>query len=172
MLHNVIIVRHAESYGNLHGPKYWGNDDINFLTKRGVVQAQLAGLTLYDLQMPIAHVYSSPMLRARQTCNEIVHYAHIDTDMIILDDLRECEESQSKLPETTCKAFKIITDARNNGNVLITMHGLSMVSLLANFGLKPGDGGQCNANLNIIDSENNLKVIWGNQDNPLSHLSR
>ena len=78
----IYIVRHGESYTNVSG-RVMSSTDLP-LTERGILQAEAAHKYLKDVKFD--HVFSSPLLRARQTA-EIVYG---DKDNIqICDELKE-----------------------------------------------------------------------------------
>ena len=163
----MVIVRHGEAEGNIDITRC-RNDDLNFLTHRGTLQAQLAGETLKNLGIPIHSVVCSPMLRARQTCSHIIQNADIDISIQILDSLRECRSEEQHSGTTTLEAANKIKQMRSNGNVLIVMHYFSMYSLVKHFDFDLQWQGCQNAVLNIISSENKIDFFDGNKEHSQS----
>lgn len=86
----VILVRHAESTGNSGGQiQGWTNTE---LTEAGRVQAAAVGRRLAAL--PLAAIYSSPLVRARATAGAIADAAGMA--VVELDDLRERHYGQAQ----------------------------------------------------------------------------
>ena len=159
---NIVIVRHGESEGNLDEERC-RDDSLNFLTQRGTLQAQLAGITLKHIGFPIDSVLCSPMLRARQTCSHIVQNADIKTPIQIMNCLQECRLFDSTTGLITLEAADKIKQLRMEGNVLVVMHYFSMNSFIKNFGLELHWRGCENAVLNVISPDNTITYINGNK---------
>lgn len=78
----VILLRHGETAYNADGNRYCGRTDIG-LTERGVQQAATISKVL--ISTPIAAVYSSPLIRARQTADIASGNREVITDRRIIE---------------------------------------------------------------------------------------
>lgn len=78
----IYIIRHGETYGNINGDGFTETD----LTPHGVEQIISLSDRLKD--KPISKIYSSPLIRAVKTANEIRKF-HEDTPYIVDCDLLE-----------------------------------------------------------------------------------
>lgn len=67
----LILVRHGESMANVWKPAY-ADDSTNFLSLKGVKQAELAGHTIDELVGDVDIITSSKLTRARQTATTIM----------------------------------------------------------------------------------------------------
>ena len=85
----IILVRHGESMANVWGDAY-DDDGTNFLTKRGALQAELAGYTVNDLVEQVDMVTTSSLTRARQTATTIMH---------VMDDWKRIYNTDDRLNE-------------------------------------------------------------------------
>lgn len=62
----IVFLRHGESMGNVWGGAY-ADDATNFLSLKGVKQAEIASYDIHDHMPNIDIVYMSELTRARQT---------------------------------------------------------------------------------------------------------
>lgn len=84
----VYLIRHAESQGNIKG-SLTSTTDFE-LTEKGKLQAQRAGNVLYkELEGKRVAAYCSPLLRAKQTLEEII-------DCIAQDNIKITQTSDLK----------------------------------------------------------------------------
>lgn len=82
-----FICRHGQTDKNLEGVWTGCGTDV-LLNETGHQQAlKLA----HDLKRTVMDVYTSPMLRAVQTANELVRKAAIKRELVVMQDLRECD---------------------------------------------------------------------------------
>ncbi len=79
----LLITRHGQTHGNV---KRIFLGDKDKLTKEGLAQAKKLALRLKDEK--IDAIYSSPLLRAKQTAREIAKY-HKHIKLVFVDELRE-----------------------------------------------------------------------------------
>jgi broad specificity phosphatase PhoE len=84
----LILIRHGETLWN-ENHKFQGISDIE-LSPRGVSQAKKLAESLRS--QPIVKIYSSPLIRARQTAEEIARYH--DCQVIVVRDLRELNQGR------------------------------------------------------------------------------
>lgn len=174
MKHNLIIVRHGESLGN-RNPLMCKNDGLNFLTKRGVVQSELAGITLYDLNINIKYIVSSPYLRAKQTAISLIQSMNIDCNIEIIDGLKEKhsggsipKEEQETEEDVLIRVRKVIEKKLDlklqNGNVLCISHYHTMLAFFSyykiNFKFYPMG---LNAVPTIIYPNGGIRSLLGNE---------
>lgn len=68
----LVLVRNGQSMGNVWGQAY-ENAAMNFLTKRGTLEAELAGMKLAETGIVFRHMYVSEITRARHTLAIIAH---------------------------------------------------------------------------------------------------
>ena len=107
----LVLVRHGESRGNV-----WSeanrDDRTNFLSMKGRMQAELAGMELAQDEFEFTEVISSNMTRARETMVTIMSAFPADEhirDYIIENDLNECRskahafESENHSASFACK---------------------------------------------------------------------
>ncbi|NOZ50193.1 MAG: histidine phosphatase family protein [Chloroflexi bacterium] len=71
----LYLIRHGETDANLHG--IWNGATDSPLNERGVAQAQAVARRLQDEAHDLAAIYTSPLLRARQTTQSIVARLHL-----------------------------------------------------------------------------------------------
>lgn len=67
----LVLLRHGESIANTWHHAY-KHDDFNFLTMKGVKQAELAGHEIDELLPEIDHVYTSQFTRAMHTASTVM----------------------------------------------------------------------------------------------------
>lgn len=82
----IFIVRHGESYSNVQG-KIMSATDLP-LTEKGIKQAEAARAYMEKETLNFQYVFSSPLIRARQTA-EIINKNR--AKISLRDDLREIE---------------------------------------------------------------------------------
>lgn len=70
----IVFLRHGESMGNVWGGAYT-DDRTNFLSLKGVKQAELASYDIQDRMDDIDIVYMSELTRARQTAITVMQTA-------------------------------------------------------------------------------------------------
>lgn len=88
MLTQMFLIRHGATASNERKPPILQGNAVDLpLSPRGEMQAQATGRLLSEF--PLARVYSSQMLRARQTAAEIAGRQGVETQA--LDDLHECD---------------------------------------------------------------------------------
>ncbi len=89
----LYLIRHGETEWSLSG-QYTGRADIP-LTPHGEVEARELGLRIQDI--PFAHVFTSPLKRAQQTCA----LAGLDTKPEVVPDLAEWDngDDEGRTPE-------------------------------------------------------------------------
>lgn len=63
---DLVLVRHGESMGNVWSNAY-ADDRLNFLSLKGMKQAEMAGIDLHRADYEFAHVITSNLTRAMQT---------------------------------------------------------------------------------------------------------
>jgi broad specificity phosphatase PhoE len=86
----LLLIRHGQAVHNLEGRwEGWGTAQ---LTEEGERQAQAVARRLASWSPPLACLYTSPLLRARQTADPIAH--RVGTMPIALDGLREIDFGQ------------------------------------------------------------------------------
>lgn len=161
MATEVIVVRHAETYGNIEG-RFCGHSETE-LTPKGVLQAQALGRRLKGQHFDAA--YSSDLTRALYTARySIEHHAEpieprLDRDLREMYygeweglQAKEIGERQAellrdffrmKLPgapggetieqvrERTTAAVRRVVDAHQGGQVLVVSHGNAIMAMLA-----------------------------------------
>lgn len=125
------MVRHGESMGNVW-PGAYQDDRMNFLSLRGMKQAELAGIDLERRGLEFDHVITSGLTRARQTAAII---------MQIMNDWQRQYESDDRLNELDFEGGEIQRDHTNRvvaamaetvmpmletGNVLCVTHHFTM----------------------------------------------
>jgi len=87
---DLILVRHGQATHNLEGRwEGWGSTP---LTDTGQRQAEAVAQRLAEWCPPILNLYTSPILRARQTAAAIAH--HLGLEAIKHDGLREINFGQ------------------------------------------------------------------------------
>lgn len=81
----IMMIRHGETDWNVHN---WiqGESDIP-LNKKGIAQAAEAGIRMKDT--PIDRIYSSDMIRAMQTSQQIAQYHSTPLEIVETPALRE-----------------------------------------------------------------------------------
>lgn len=81
----IYLVRHGQTDWNAAG-KIQGQTDIG-LNSIGIAQAAELGARLKSEELNISAIYSSPLIRARQTAEALS--SALDKEVILVDDLRE-----------------------------------------------------------------------------------
>ena len=84
----LIIVRHGETYWN-EAHKFQGFSDIE-LSSKGISQAQALAESLKG--ETLVAIYTSPLIRARQTAEQIARYH--DCPVILKEELKELNQGQ------------------------------------------------------------------------------
>jgi bisphosphoglycerate-dependent phosphoglycerate mutase len=83
----IVFLRHGESMGNTSG-KFYDNDRTNFLSLRGILQAQLAAHTIKEYvgdSYPFDGVFDSELTRSGQTACITLQTLMEERDAIELD---------------------------------------------------------------------------------------
>ena len=161
MTTEVIVVRHAETYGNIEG-RFCGHSETE-LTPKGVLQAQALGRRLKGQHFDAA--YSSDLTRALYTARYAIEHHAEPLDPRLDRDLREMHYGEweglqakeigerdaellrdffrMKLPgapggetieqvrERTAAALRRVVDAHEGGQVLVVSHGNAIMAMLA-----------------------------------------
>lgn len=161
MATEVIVVRHAETYGNIEG-RFCGHSETE-LTPKGVLQAQALGRRLKGQHFDAA--YSSDLTRALFTARYAIEHHAEPLDPRLDRDLREMHYGEweglqakeigersaellrdffrMKLPgapggetieqvrERTTAAVRRVVDAHQGGQVLVVSHGNAIMAMLA-----------------------------------------
>jgi len=161
MATEVIVVRHAETCGNIEG-RFCGHSETD-LTPKGVLQAQALGQRLRGEHFDAA--YSSDLTRALHTARYSIEHHVEPLDLRLDRDLREMyygeweglqaqeiRERQAdllrdfftmKLPgapggetveqvrERTATAVRRVVEAHQGGQVLVVSHGNAIMAMLA-----------------------------------------
>jgi broad specificity phosphatase PhoE len=84
----LILIRHGETLWN-EQHKFQGISDIE-LSRKGMSQAKKLAESLKE--EAIAKIYTSPLIRARQTAEQIARYH--DCQVIIVEDLKELNQGR------------------------------------------------------------------------------
>lgn len=157
---NVLLVRHAETYGNIEG-RFCGHSETE-LTERGVLQAQALGRRLAGQRFDAA--YSSDLSRAHRTAQfalehhpgpllpvldpglREMHYGEWESlvgreigqkDPDLLRDFFRClvpapgGESIQQVRERTAGALRRTVDAHPDSTILVVSHGNAIMAMLA-----------------------------------------
>ena len=183
---NVILLRHGETDHNKSGLSQCGDIDT-IMNEQGVKQSELTGNFL-SRNYNINKVYSSTLIRARQTAGVVSDIIGINSDSIIYNSkLKESskkileqsniskEESKKIVGQRARLVFdEIVEDnIKNKSDVLIVSHGAVIKNLLRNlFEIKEisqnviSDVGNCT--ITVINIENNKFNLNLSYDN--SHL--
>ena len=130
----LVLVRHGESRGNV-----WSeankDDRTNFLSAKGRLQAEIAGIDLATDDFDFNAVISSSMTRALETTVTIMSAFNADDhirDYIIENGLRECRR-KSVADEHSKGVFrtmhKIVMPALEKGDVLCVTHYHTMQAI-------------------------------------------
>lgn len=82
---NIIFFRHGQTDFNIQGR--WQGQTDNLLNEKGLEQAAQLGIKLSKFKLDV--IYSSPLLRAVQTANTVVHHQKLPIDIVIMQNLRE-----------------------------------------------------------------------------------
>lgn len=94
----IIFVRHGESTGNIADEKGEAYDTNNIvLTDKGKEQAKLTGEYIASIYGPFDMIYSSPIMRCKQTAQIIASNVGYDKDIIYDELLIESGEENHKL---------------------------------------------------------------------------
>jgi len=183
---NVILLRHGETDHNKSGLSQCGDIDT-IMNEQGVKQSELTGKFL-NKNYNINRIYSSTLIRAKQTANIISDIIDYDSDNIIYKS--KLKESSKKILEqvniTKEESKKIVgqrarlvfdeiieENINNNSDILIVSHGAVIKNLIKNlFDLREisqnviSDVGNCT--ITVINIENNKFNLNLSYDN--SHL--
>ena len=156
-----MVVRHAETYGNIEG-RFCGHSETE-LTPKGVLQAQSLGRRLKGQQFDAA--YSSDLTRALYTARYSVEHHVEPLEPRLERDLREMHygeweglqaseirerqadllrdfftmklagapggETIEQVRERTAAAVRRIVDRHQDGQVLVVSHGNAIMAMLA-----------------------------------------
>ncbi len=90
MMTDLLLIRHGQATHNLEGR--WEGWGATPLTETGQRQAEALARQLAEWSPPITWLYSSPLLRARQTAVPIARQLALEP--ILEDGLRECNFGQ------------------------------------------------------------------------------
>ena len=183
---NVILLRHGETDHNKSGLSQCGDIDT-IMNEQGVKQSELTGKFL-NKNYNINRIYSSTLIRAKQTANIISDIIDYDSDNInyksklkesskkILEQVNITKEESKKIVGQRAKLVfdEIIEEnINNNSDILIVSHGAVIKNLIKNlFDLKEisqnviSDVGNCTLTvINIDNKKLDLKLSYDN-----SHL--
>lgn len=161
MATEVIVVRHAETYGNLEG-RFCGHSETE-LTPKGIQQAQALGLRLKGETFDAA--YSSDLSRAIDTARHAIEHHTAPLEPKTDRDLREMHygeweglpateigarqadllrdffmmrlagapggETIEEVRERTAGAVRRVVDEHQGGRVLVVSHGNAIMAMLA-----------------------------------------
>lgn len=161
MATEVIVVRHAETYGNIEG-RFCGHSETE-LTPKGVLQAQALGRRLKGQHFDAA--YSSDLSRALRTAHYSIEHHPSPLEPRLDRDLREMHygeweglraqeigernaellrdfftmkvpgapggETIEQVRERTAAAIRRVVDAHQDGQVLVVSHGNAIMAMLA-----------------------------------------
>ncbi len=109
---HIYLIRHGETAWSLSG-QYTGRTDIP-LTAHGEAEARELGLRIRDI--PFAHVLTSPLKRAQQTCT----LAGLDATPEVMPDLTEWDngDDEGRTPEEILASrpgWNLFRDGSPNG---------------------------------------------------------
>ena len=94
----IIFIRHGESTGNIADEKGESYDTNNVvLTDNGKEQAKITGKYIASIYGPFDMIYSSPIMRCKQTAQIIASCVGYDKDIIYDNLLIESGEENHKL---------------------------------------------------------------------------
>ena len=114
----LYIARHGESRGNTGEDT--GHDPT--LSDKGILQARLLGERMKNI--PLDHIFSSPLKRAVQTAEETASLKNMNVH--IIDDCFEVENGETK-KEAYIRAESIISRLKSrftdNERIIIFAHG-------------------------------------------------
>lgn len=141
---SLYFVRHGESRGN-GWPEFYDNDEVNFLSAYGSMQASLCGhyFKRTEVKFDSAQVYSSGMTRARHTTALILDELHLMETWNVFPELNELR--YDTLAETNARANALVKRfidyifvpwASKGGNALIVTHMFSMQAMFEALGIK------------------------------------
>jgi len=132
----LVLVRHGESRGNV-----WReanrDDRTNFLSAKGRLQAEIAGMDLTDTEdeFHFETVITSSMTRALETTITIMSAFNADDhvrDYIIEDNLRECRNREAAFEHrkgvSSCMSA-VVMPALEKGDVLCVTHYHTMQAI-------------------------------------------
>lgn len=168
----IILVRHGESVGNI---KRDYHPDMNFLTKRGSLQAELAGMTLAQTKYEIDYVMCSPYLRARHTCALLLEGAGIEPEIVINANLKERHysehrelpnaESEEDLDVRVEPLVDILSTHLDTGSILCVSHYWTIKSLVKQLGHRWHWHMGLNSTLVILDQfRSKAEILYGNSE--------
>lgn len=158
----VVLVRHAETFGNIEG-RFCGHSETE-LTPKGIAQARALGLRLKGQTFDAA--YSSDLSRAHRTAVHALehhleplapalepglremHYGDWESltakeivakDADLMREFFRCRvpapggESIQQVRERTAGAVRKIVEAHPDGTLLVVSHGNAIMAMLAEF---------------------------------------
>lgn len=183
---NVILLRHGETDHNKSGLSQCGDIDT-IMNEQGVKQSELTGKFL-NKNYNINRIYSSTLIRARQTASIISDIIGLNSDNInyksklkesskkILEQVNITKEESKKIVGQRARLVfdEIIEEnINNNSDILIVSHGAVIKNLIKNlFDLREisqnviSDVGNCTLTvINIDNKKLDLKLSYDN-----SHL--
>lgn len=165
----VLLVRHAETFGNIEG-RFCGHSETE-LTPRGVLQAQALGARLKGQRFDAA--YSSDLSRAHLTARYALEHHPVPLEPVLDPGLREmhygewesligseigqrhpellrdffrCKvpapggESIPEVRERTATALRRTVEAHPDGTLLVVSHGNAIMAMLAELLGVPHEG--------------------------------
>ena len=157
---NVLLVRHAETFGNIEG-RFCGHSETE-LTEKGVAQARALGLRLKGQRFDAA--YSSDLSRAHRTASFALEHHEVPLQPVLDPGLREmhygeweslsgrdigkanpdllreffrCKvpapggESIPQVRERTATALRRTVEAHPDGTILVVSHGNAIMAMVA-----------------------------------------
>lgn len=139
----LYFVRHGESRGN-GWPEFYADDDVNFLSAYGSMQASLCGhyFKRTEVKFTSDQVYSSGMTRARHTTAIILDELHLMEPWCVLPKLNELRYNSER--ETIARTKALVTEFQTSilrpwtekgGNALIVTHMFSMQAMFQALGI-------------------------------------
>jgi len=131
----LYLVRHGESMGNVW-PEAYRSDERNFLSPYGVMQAKICGHYFKRMGLRFDHLYSSNLLRARQTMITILQEDDWKRPWTNLPSLNEVqkdnEDDITRVRDVFYNIFQMWKKSDYTGNVLIVSHYHTMQVIFDN----------------------------------------
>lgn len=161
MTTDVLVIRHAETFGNLEG-RFCGHSETE-LTPRGIAQARALGRRLSEIPFDIAA--ASDLSRAHLTARHALDYHPQPPELLLDPRLREMHygeweslpaseiartqaellreffagrrdaapggESIQQLRERTAAAFRDLVEQFRGGRLVLVSHGNAIMALVA-----------------------------------------